>query len=142
MAALEPYISFGGKTAEAMDYYKSVFGGEANVQLAKDGPMADKTPEDRKNDVFHADLTTAAGFHILGSDMMSGDEVLKNNVISLALMPDSEEQLQEYFDKLSNGGKVVWPVRESEWGSTYAQVVDKYGVQWMLNFDKAGAATA
>lgn len=137
MAALEPYINFAGKTAEAIDYYKSIFGGDANVQLAKDGPLADKTPEDKLNQVFHADLTTPAGFHILASDMMSEDQQPVNNVISLALMTDTEEQLKDYFEKLSDGGKVVWPVRESEWGSTYAQVVDKYGVQWMLNFDKS-----
>lgn len=139
MAALEPYISFAGKTAEALEFYKNIFGGEANVQLAKDAPNAGKTPEDKLDQVFHADLTTDGGFHILASDMMSGGEQPVNNVMSLALMTDSEEQLRGYFDKLSQGGKVVWPVRDSEWGSVYAQVVDRYGVQWMLNFDKSAA---
>lgn len=139
MATLEPYISFAGKTAEAMEFYRSVLGGESTVRLAKDGPNAGNTPADKLDQVFHADLTTDGGFHILGSDMMSGDTPV-NNVVSLALMCDSDEQLRSYFDKLSDGGKVVWPVRDSEWGSVYAQLIDRYGVQWMLNFDKSSAA--
>jgi len=135
MAELSPYINFAGKTAEALEFYKGVFGGEAEVTLAKDGPMAAQTPPEKQNDVFHADYD-AGSFHMLGSDMMSGDAVPSNNVISLAIMCDSGEQLQGYFDKLADGGNVVWPVRDSEWGSIYAQVVDKYGLQWMLNFDK------
>lgn len=140
MASLVPYVNFAGKTAEALDFYKSIFGGEADMTLAKDGPMAAQTPEERQNDVFHADYK-ADGFRLLASDMMSdaaGREV--GNVFSLALMCDSKEQLQDWFDKLADGGKVVWPVRDSEWGSVYAQVVDKYGLQWMLNFDQAQTA--
>jgi len=138
MATLSPYVSFAGKTAEALEFYKGVFGGEANVTLAKDGPMSQQTPPEKMDQVFHADYN-AGSFRMLASDMMSGDEAPANNVISLALMTDSAEQLQEWFDKLAEGGKVVWPVRDSEWGSVYAQVVDKYGIQWMLNFDKPAA---
>lgn len=135
MAVIEPYISFAGKTAEAIEFYKSVFGGEANVQLAKDGPNAANTPPEKLEQVFHADLGTGQ-FHILASDMMS-DTRAQSGDISLALMCDSGEQLQEWFDKLADGGKVVWPVRDSEWGALYGQCVDKYGVQWMLNWNKS-----
>jgi PhnB protein len=136
MAQLVPYINFAGKTSEALDFYKSIFGGEADVQLAKDGPMAAQTPPERQSDVFHADYN-AGGFRLLASDMMSDAAGrVVGNVYSLALMCDSAEQLQEWFDKLADGGNVVWPVRDSEWGSIYAQVVDKYGLQWMLNYDK------
>jgi PhnB protein len=139
MATLSPYINFAGKTTEALEFYKSIFGGEAKVTLAKDGPVAAQTPEDKLSEVFHADYN-AGGFRILASDMMiddAGRDV--GNVLSLALMCDSAEQLKGYFDKLADGGKVVWPVRDSEWGSLYGQVVDKYGIQWMLNFDKQTA---
>jgi PhnB protein len=138
MAAIEPYINFAGRTAQAMEFYQGVFGGNLSQQLAKDGPMAAQTPPEHQNDVFHADLN-AGNFHILGSDMMSTDTPPVNNVISLAVTCDSEEQLRAHFDKLVEGGSVVWPVRDSEWGSLYAQLVDKFGIQWMLNFDKSQA---
>jgi PhnB protein len=138
MPKVSPYINFAGKTAEALEFYKNVFGGETNIQFAKDGPNAAKTSADKLEQVFHADLN-AGSFHILASDMMSSGEQPVNNIISLALMCDSEAQLRNYFEKLNQGGKVVWPVRDSEWGSIYAQVVDRYGIQWMLNFDKSGS---
>lgn len=139
MATINPYINFAGKTAEALEFYQSIFGGKTDVQLAKDGPMAAQTPPERQNDVFHAAFITE-GFQILASDMMSDAAGrVVGNVYSLAIMCDSAEQLHEWFDKLSAGGKVVWPAADSEWGSIFGQVVDKFGIQWMLNFDKAQA---
>jgi PhnB protein len=135
MATLSPYISFAGKTAEALEFYKGIFGGEASVQMAKDGPNAAQTPPEKMDGVFHAEYNSDAGFQLLASDMMS-DEMHPGGDISLTLDCDSAEQLQEWFDKLADGGNVVWPVRDSEWGSVFAQVVDKYGIQWMLNYSK------
>lgn len=140
MAELVPYVNFAGKTAEAIEFYKGIFGGEAQLILAKDGPMAQHTPEERQNDVFHAEYN-AENFQLLASDMMSDAASWEvGNVFSLALMCDSKEQLQGWFDKLADGGNVVWPVRDSEWGSIYAQVVDKYGLQWMFNYEPPKAA--
>jgi len=135
MATLSPYISFAGKTAEALEFYKGIFGGEANVQMAKDGPNAANTPPEKMDGVFHAEYNSGAGFQLLASDMMS-DTMHPNGDISLTLDCDNEEQLRGWFDKLADGGNVVWPVRDSEWGSVFAQVVDKYGIQWMLNYSK------
>ena len=139
MAELVPYINFADQGREAIEFYKSIFGGEADVTLVKDGPMAANSPKEWGDRIFHLDYK-AGDIHILGSDIISdqaGKEV--GNVFSLALMCDSAEQLQGYFDKLSDGGKVVWPAADSEWGSIFGQVVDKYGLQWMLNFDKKQA---
>lgn len=135
MATISPYINFAGKTQEALEFYKSIFGGEAHVQLAKDGPNAGNTPPEKMDGVFHAEYNAGAGFQLLASDMMS-DTMHPDGDISLAVTCDSAEQLQEWFDKLADGGNVVWPVRDSEWGSLYGQVVDRYGIQWMLNYDK------
>jgi PhnB protein len=93
MASVVPYINFGGKTQEALAFYKDVFGGEADVTLAKDGPMGQQTPAEKMDEVFHADYK-AGDIHILASDMMS-DEAGRDagNVYSLAIMCDSAEQL-------------------------------------------------
>lgn len=134
MATLSPYINFAGKTQEALEFYKSIFGGDTEIMLAKDGPMASQTPDDKQNDVFHSFYRTDH-FTLMASDMMS-DEADRQvgNVIALAFMNDSAEQLKEWFDKLADGGTVVWPIRESEWGDTYGQVTDKFGITWMLDY--------
>jgi PhnB protein len=136
MAQLTPYINFAGKTAEALEFYEAIFGGEADVQLAKEGPNAANTPADKLDQVFHSYYHNDH-FAFMASDMMS-DEAGRDvgNVLSLVLDCDSAEQLRDWFDKLADGGKVVWPVRDSEWGSMFAQATDKFGITWLLNYAK------
>ena len=136
MAKIVPYINFADQGKEAIEFYKSVFGGNAEVQLVKNSPNAAQMPAEWGERIFHFDFK-AGDIHLLGSDIMS-DQAGKvvGNVHSLAIMCDNAEQLKEYFTKLSEGGKVVWEPRDSEWGSLYGQCVDKFGIQWMLNYDK------
>lgn len=137
MAKINPYIFFGGKAAEAFAYYKGVFGGETDIQLAKDGPNADKTPPEMLDGVFHGVLN-AGDIVIMGSDMMAlGEDVsLDKSPMGIAVDCDSADQLKEYFAKLVDGGKEIWPPRDSEWGSVYGQCQDKFGVMWLLNAQK------
>lgn len=139
MTALSPYINFAGKTAEALEFYRSIFGGDTDITLVKDGPNGSNASPEDANKVFHAFYTTP-DFTILAGDMIS-DEAgrVVGNVYSLALTCDGEDELRTYFDKLSDGGAVVWPVGDSSWDSIYGQVIDRYGIQWMLNFNKHAA---
>ena len=137
MAQVVPYINFAGKTSEALEFYKSIFGGKADMTLAKDSPNAGQTPPEKMEQVFHADYK-ADGVRLLASDMMSDAAGrVVGNVYSMAVMCDSSEQLHDWYAKLVEGGKEVWAPRDSEWGSVYGQCVDRYGLQWMLNYDKA-----
>lgn len=134
MNKLVPYINFADQGRQMIEFYKSIFGGEAEIQLVKDSPAAADMPADWGERIFHA-FYKAGDIELMGSDVIS-DQAGKvvGNVFSLAINCDSAEELQRYFDGLSAGGKVVWPVRDSEWGDTFAQVVDKFGLQWMLNY--------
>lgn len=136
MAQIVPYINFADQGKAAIVFYKSVFGGDAEVQLVKDSPNAAQMPAEWGERIFHLDFQ-ADGIHFLGSDIIS-DQAGKvvGNVHHLAIMCDSAEQLKEYFTKLSESGKVVWEPRDSEWGSLYGQCIDKFGIQWMFNYDK------
>lgn len=140
MANIVPYINFADQGREAIEFYKSVFGGDAEMQLVKDSPAAAGMPAEWGERIFHLAFT-AGGIHFYGSDVMS-DQAGKvvGNVHYLAINCDSAEQLQDFFKKLSAGGKVVWEPRDSEWGSLFGQVTDKFGTTWMLNYDKQQAA--
>ena len=136
MANIVPYINFADQGREAIEFYKSVFGGDAEVQLVKDSPAAAGMPKEWGERIFHLAFT-AGDIHFYGSDVIS-DQAGKvvGNVHSVAINCDSEQQLKDWFKKLSDGGKVVWDVRDSEWGSVFGQCVDKFGITWMLNYDK------
>ncbi|MGH7234202.1 MAG: VOC family protein [Candidatus Saccharimonadales bacterium] len=133
MAQIVPYINFADRGKDAIEFYKSIFGGEANVTLVKDSPAAAQMPKEWGNRIFHLDYK-ADSIRLLGSDIISDqDGKVAGNVYSLAIMCDSEEQLKDYFSKLSDGGKVVLEPNKSEWGDIYAQCVDKFDIQWMLD---------
>jgi len=140
MASLVPYINFADQGKEAVEFYKGVFGGDAEMQLVKDSPNAAAMPPEWGERIFHLAFT-AGDIHFYGSDIMS-DQAGKvvGNVYSLAVNCDSEAQLREWFGKLAEGGNVTWEPRDSEWGSVFAQVSDKFGITWMLNYQPPASA--
>jgi PhnB protein len=110
-----PYINFMEKSQEAVALYKSIFGGDAEVQL--DGERVVQL-EFKSGDI-----------HFMGSD-------LEGTQASLVLNCDSEEQLREFYPKLVQGGKEMFAPTDSGWGAIVAHCVDKFGVTWMLNYDQ------
>jgi PhnB protein len=123
MANIVPYINFGKKCQEAVKFYKSVFGGDAEVQSEGDR-------------VIHLDFQ-AGDIHFMGSDLQSDPGGLgSGNDYNLVLNCDSEEQLRDFYAKLVDGGKEVFAPTESGWGAIIAHCTDQFGVTWLLNYDK------
>ena len=132
---ITPYIRFDGNCAEAMKFYKNCFGGDLTVTTVAESPMAGKLPGVDPTQVFHASLRSGS-IEILGSDM-APDGVTKGNTQVLALQCASEQEVRNYFSKLSAGGEIVYPVDKAAWGGLYGQVVDKFGNDWMLTYMEA-----
>ncbi len=132
---LNPYLRFGGNCRQAMTFYKDVFGGELTMQTVGESPVAKTMPAATHKDIMHATLKKG-GVVLLGSDMVGEEGVKKGNAIVLALECSSEEEIKSLFAKLSSGGEVTYPLKTEFWGGTFGQLTDKFGVDWMLNFDK------
>ena len=131
MIGLAPYLNFDGKTTgEAMKFYQSVFGGELKLQTFGEAGMA-KT-EEEKDMVIHAELRSD-DIMFMASTGHPEQPVEFGNNIHMSLMGDDETKLTEYFNKLSEDGKVDMPLAKQFWGDTYGQLTDKYGVHWMVN---------
>jgi PhnB protein len=123
---LNPYISFNGQAREAMEFYKSVFGGDLTVSTFADQGVT-TGPADG---VMHAQLSVDSKPLIMGSDGM--DETAIEGV-SLSLSGDDADELHDYFAKLSEGGQVTMPLKKESWGDEFGMCVDKFGVAWMVN---------
>ena len=72
MALLNPYLNFRGQAREAMEFYQSVLGGELTVSTFGDFQMPG-VAEDEKDSIMHSQLTTSAGFTLMGSDVPAHD---------------------------------------------------------------------
>ena len=127
---LNPYLSFNGDARDAMEFYRSVFGGELNVSTFGEsgmpaGPGADK--------VMHAQLESPAGFTLMASDTPPGmNYSAPNGAISISLSGDDQD-LRGYWEKLTDGGTVMMPLEKQSWGDEFGMCVDRYGTPWMVN---------
>jgi len=119
---LGPYLFFTGDCGAAMEFYKSVFGGELAMTMHQ-GEMAGK--------VMHA--------HLYGGEVtfMASDGTrttpYETSRISMSLGGSDLEKLTAMFDKLGEGGKVDMPLAKQFWGDTFGQLTDKFGIDWMVN---------
>lgn len=139
---LDAYIFFTGNCQEAMELYKSIFGGELSVmswdQMPPEGGQTDvdmtgmKSAEEMKGKVMHASLTGGIA-RLMGADTPRPE--LGTGKISLSLSGADEAKLTDIFNKLSEGGQVVDSLKKQFWGDTFGVVTDKFGVDWMVNIN-------
>lgn len=128
---LNPYISFEGTAREAMEFYKSVFGGELKIStFAESGMTVGVEPDG----VMHAQLTTENNIILMAADTATGmREYVAGTNMSISLSGDNEEELTGYYNKLVEGGKIDEPLSKAPWGDTFGMCIDKFGVFWMFN---------
>lgn len=143
MAAVNPYLIFNGNCEEAFLFYQSVFGGEfPYIGKFKDMPPSDDPncpppSEDEANRIMHVSLPISKETTLMGSDStsQSGDVAIGNN-ISISINTDSRDEADKLFNGLSAGGTIVMPMDNTFWGAYFGMFVDKFGINWMVNFDE------
>ena len=127
---LNPYISFKDDAREAMEFYKSVFGGTLNMNTF--GEYGDQSAPDANN-IMHAQLETDSGFTLMGADTPAGMQHNPGDNIAISLSGDDADELRGYWEKLSDGGNVAVPLEKQMWGDEFGMCSDKFGVGWMVN---------
>lgn len=138
MAQINPYINFNGNTEEAFNFYKSVFGGEfLTIMRFKDFSNPENPIEkEEENKIMHIALP-------IGNNILMANDVPKSlgrvneneNRSKIAITADSREEADKLYNGLSNGGKIEMPIGDSPWGTYFGMFRDKYGIEWMVDFD-------
>jgi PhnB protein len=138
MALINPHINFNGNAEEAFTFYKSVFGGEfARVMRFKDLSSPDfPIPEKEENKVMHIALPIGTNV-LLGNDVpeFMGRVNENENRSKISISTESKDEANHLFTRLSEGGTVEMPIGDSPWGSYFGMFRDKYGIEWMVDFD-------
>ncbi|MES2645579.1 MAG: VOC family protein [Bacteroidota bacterium] len=138
MALINPHINFNGNAEEAFNFYKSVFGGEfAMIMRLKDMSSPEfPVAEEDANKIMHIALP-------IGQNILMGNDVPESmgpvneneNRSKIAISAESREEADKLFNGLSAGGSVEMPISDSPWGSYFGMFRDKYGIEWMVDFD-------
>lgn len=135
---LDAYLFFTGNCRQAMEFYHSIFGGDLKIQT--NGEVPGEQTEEMKakaDNVMHAQLSGGL-IDLMGSDGTRTEPYDVSN-ISLSLSGTDHQQLEEIFNKLAEGGKVVAPLKKEFWGDTFGMVTDKFGTDWMVNISAPSA---
>ena len=138
MALINPHINFNGNAEEAFTFYKSVFGGAfARVMRFKDLASAEfPVSENEVNKIMHIALP-------IGKNVLMANDVPESmgrtneaeNRSKIAISAESKEEADKLFNGLSAGGQIEMPIDENPDGTYFAMFRDKFGIEWMVNFD-------
>ena len=138
MALINPYINFNGNAEEAFTFYKSVFGGEFTMIVRLKDMATPEFPvaENDANKIMHIGLPIGKNI-LMGNDVpeFMGRTNENENRSKISISTESREEADKLFNGLSEGGNVEMPIGDSPWGSYFGMFRDKYGIEWMVDFD-------
>jgi PhnB protein len=139
MAQINPHINFNGNAEEAFNFYKSVFGGAfATIIRFKDLASPEfKVAEKEENKIMHIALPIGKTNMLMGNDVpeIMGKTNENENRSKIVISAESKEEADKLFNGLSAGGNIEMPIDNSPWGTYFGMFRDKYGIEWMVDFD-------
>ncbi len=140
MTTVNTYLTFEGNCEAAFEFYRSAFGGEfLYVGRFGDIPAEEgfELNDEEKQKIMHMTLPIG-NTRLMGSD--TGGEWSKHykhgNNFSISINTDSKDEANRLFDALSAGGKVTMPMADTFWDSYFGMFIDKFGIQWMVSYDR------
>jgi PhnB protein len=138
MPTINPYLNFYGNTEEAFNFYKDIFGGKfLALQRFKDFPEGDKLSDTDREKIMHISLPISKGYILMGTDTLEsmGQTLTVGNNFYISVQVETKEEADRVFKELSAGGKMEMPIQDTFWGAYFGMFADKFGIQWMINFD-------
>lgn len=138
MASINPHINFNGNAEEAFNFYKSVFGGEfSQVVRFKDlSGVEFPVSEHEADKIMHIALPIGKSV-LMANDVpeILGRTNENENRSKIVISAESKDEADKIFSGLSAGGQIEMPISDSPWGTYFGMFRDKYGIEWMVEFD-------
>ncbi len=139
MATINPHINFNGNAEEAFTFYKSVFGGEfTKLVRLKDIASADfPVSENDANKILQIALPIGNHNVLIANDVPEflGRVNENENRSKISISAESKEEADLLFNGLSADGEIEMPMMDSPWGNYFGMFRDKYGIEWIVDFD-------
>ena len=135
MKNIHAYLNFNGNCKEAIYFYRDCLGGEVELCTYEESPAEMLIPADAKEKIMHARLSKGAAL-LMASDRVGSDPVKPGENVALSIEYSSESDMAAHFDALSQGGEVTMPLQDTFWGARFGMLKDKFGIHWMLHFQR------
>ncbi len=134
MKKITTYLFFPGNCEEALGFYKDALGGTLR-SMQRFGEAGMPVDDEYKDKIMHAELVMG-DLNIMFSDGAPHKEIIEGNNVQLNLECESEEEQNRIFDALAEGGEVTMQLQDTFWNARFGQLIDKFGIHWMLNYSK------
>lgn len=138
MAIINPSINFNGNAEDAFNFYQAAFGGTiATIVRMKDIASAEMpVAEEDMDKIMHITLPIGQNM-LIGNDVPSflGKVNEQENRSKIVINAESREEADKLFNGLSADGSVEVPIGDSPWGTYFAMFRDKYGIEWMIDYN-------
>jgi PhnB protein len=139
MRAINPWINFNGNAEEAFSFYKSVFGGEFSKIVRLKDLASDEFPiaDDDADKIMQIALPIGKNNILVANDVPGflGRVSENENRSKILVSAESREEADKIFNGLSAGGDVEGPIGDTPWGTYAGMFRDKYGIEWIVEFD-------
>ena len=139
MRTINPWINFNGNAEEAFTFYKSVFGGDfAKIIRFKDLASPEfPVGENEANKIMTIALPMGKHNVLMANDVpeIMGKTNENENRSKIVISAESKEEADKFFNGLSAGGNIEGPIGDSPWGTYAGMFRDKYGIEWIVEFD-------
>jgi PhnB protein len=133
MPAPVPYLLFPGTARHALTFYHQVFGGELALHTFGEFGRADGPADAIAHGVLSGPVSVS------GADA-AGEEPFQSSGLMFSLLgTTSAAGLRAWFDALAEGGTILDELQIRAWGATDGQVIDRYGLRWLVGFEDVGA---
>ena len=137
MALLSPHLAFPGNCREALSFYQSCLGGELMLMRVGDSAMAEHMPAEAQDQIMHGTLT-AGSLVLMACDALDTRRPFApGNNIAMCLDCSSDEEINTLFARLGEGGTIIDPLADMFWGGKFGTLTDRFGTEWLFNFQKA-----
>lgn len=131
MAALQIYVLFPGTAREALGFYADVFGGQLSLHTYGEFGRTDGPADAIAHGVLSGSVALA------GADAAEGATSVRTEGLMLSLLGTAEaDVLHRWFEKLADGGQVIDPLTPKPWGASDGQVIDRYGLHWLVGYEQ------
>jgi PhnB protein len=131
MTAPTPYLHFPGTARAALTFYADVFDCTAQLHSLGEFGRTDGPAEA----VAHGYLVDGP-VALFAADATGAEPPFRAEGLMLSLLGTADPAtLRRWFTGLSDGGRVVDDLQQRPWGASDGQLVDRYGVHWLIGFE-------
>jgi PhnB protein len=133
MKEIVTYLNFEDQTRAAMTFYAKCLDGELFTMPF--GEVPGGCAPEAKDRTMHACITKGGRPVLMASDTPPGMQIQPGNNFHVSIHCDSVEEIERLFGAFGDGGTVVMPLGDMFWGARFGMLKDRFGVQWMFNYE-------